>query len=110
MRFLINLIIVCIVLLCVEIGRKQPTLAGLIVVMPITSLIALILLYRDNPGKFDLMIDYTTAALWGILPSILFFIAALVCFRRQLPLWMVLCVSFGVWLIAAFIHQWLLSE
>jgi len=110
MRFVINLIIVCIILLCVEIGRKQPTLAGLIAVMPITSLVALILLYRDNSGKSDLMTDYTRGALWGILPSILFFLVAFVCFRKHLPLWIVLCASFGVWLIAAFIHQGLLGK
>jgi len=109
MRFVINLIIVCIVLLCVEIGRRQPTLAGLIAVMPLTGLIVLILLYRDNPGEFCRMIEYTKGALWGILPSILFFLVAFLCFQKKLPLWIVLCASFAVWFIAAFIHQWLLK-
>jgi uncharacterized membrane protein (GlpM family) len=113
MRFAIKLLIsVCIILFCTWIaGRhKLPTLAGLITVMPLTSLIVLVWLYLDNPGDFILLTNYTKGALWGILPTILFFLTAFICFRRHLPLWIVLCAGFAVWLIAAFIHQWLLSK
>ncbi|MHC4647219.1 MAG: DUF3147 family protein [Planctomycetota bacterium] len=110
MRFVIKLLIsVGVIIFCTQIGRKLPTLAGLIAVMPLTGLIVLVWLYLDNPGNFTLMSDYCKGALWGILPTILFFLAALLCFRRQLPLWMVLCGGFVVWLVAAFIHQWLLK-
>jgi uncharacterized membrane protein (GlpM family) len=109
MRFVIKLLIsVCVIAFCAGIGRKLPTLAGLIAVMPLTGLIVLVWLYRDNPGNFNLMTEYTKGALWGIVPSILFFLVAFVCFRRHLPLWMVLCASFAVWIIGAFVHQWLL--
>ena len=85
-------------------------MAGLIAVMPLTGLIVLIWLYLDNPGNFELMNSYCKGALWGILPSILFFTAALLCFRRQLSLWAVLSISFAVWLVAAFVHQLLLHK
>ena len=111
MRFVIKLLIsVCVIVFCTQIGRKLPTLAGLIAVMPLTGLIVLVWLYLDNPGNFNLMTDYTRGALWGILPSILFFLVVFICFRKQLSLWIVLCASFAVWLIAAFIHQWLLNK
>ncbi len=111
MRFVIKLLIsVCVIALCAGIGRKLPTLAGLIAVMPLTGLIVLVWLYRENPGNFNLMTEYTKGALWGIVPSVLFFLVAFVCFRRHLPLWIVLCASFAVWLIGAFIHQWLLGK
>ena len=111
MRFVIKLLIsVCVIAICTQIGRKLPTLAGLIAVMPLTGLIVLVWLYLDNPGNFNLITDYSKGALWGILPSILFFLAAFICFRKHLPLWIVLCASFAVWLIAAFIHQWLLNK
>ena len=111
MRFVIKLLIsVCVIVFCTQIGRKLPTLAGLIAVMPLTGLIVLVWLYLDNPGNFNLMTDYTKGALWGILPSILFFLVVFICFRKQLSLWVVLCASFAVWLIAAFIHQWLLNK
>jgi uncharacterized membrane protein (GlpM family) len=110
MRFVIKLFIsVCIIALCSQIGRKLPTLAGLIAVMPLTGLIVLIWLYLDSPGNFNLMTEYTKGALWGIVPSILFFLVAFLCFHKKLSLWIVLCASFAVWLVAAFIHQLLLK-
>ena len=109
MRFVIKLLVsVCVITFCAQIGRKLPTLAGLIAVMPLTGLIVLVWLCLDNPDNFNLMTEYTKGALWGIVPSTLFFLVAFVCFRRHLSLWIVLCASFAVWLVAAFVHQWLL--
>ena len=111
MRFLIKLLItVCVIVCCTQIGRKFPTLAGLIVVMPLTSLIVLVWLYFDNPGNFDQMSDFCWGALWGIIPTILFFLTAFICFRKQLSLWIVLCAGFAVWFTAAMVHQWLLNR
>ena len=92
--------------------RPQAAESGrpVIAVMPLTGLIVLLWLYTEAPGNFNLMTEYTKGALWGIVPSILFFLVALMCFRRQLSLWIVLCASFAVWLIGAFIHQWLLNK
>ncbi|MHC4109562.1 MAG: DUF3147 family protein [Planctomycetota bacterium] len=104
------LISVSIIVFCTQIGRKLPTLAGLIAVMPLTGLIVLVWLYTGNPDNFNIVIDYTKGALWGILPSILFFLTAFICFRKHLSLRIVLCASFAVWLIAAFFHQWLLHK
>jgi len=110
MRFFIKLLIsVCIISLCAAIGRKLPTLAGLIAVMPLTGLIVLIWLYLDNPGNLKLMTAYTKGAVFGIVPSILFFLAAYICFHKRLPLWVALCAGSAVWLAAAFVHQWLLK-
>jgi uncharacterized membrane protein (GlpM family) len=109
MKFVIKLLIsVCVISFCAGIGRKLPTLAGLIAVMPLTGLIVLVWLYLDNPGDFALMTAYTKGVLWGIVPTMLFFLVAFLCFHKHLPLWAVLCAGFTVWLVAAFVHQWLL--
>ena len=111
MRFIIKLLIaVSVIIFCTQISRRLPTLAGLIAVMPLTGLIVLIWLYMDNPADYKLMVEYTKGAVWGILPTILFFLVAFLCFRKQLSLWIVLSASFAVWFIAAFIHQWLLQK
>jgi len=111
MRFLIKLLIsVVIIVLCTQIGRRLPTLAGLIAVMPLTGAIVLVWLYIDNPSNYALLTQYTRAALWGILPSILFFLTAFFCFQKQLALSITLCVSFTVWIIAAVFHQLLLGK
>lgn len=109
MNFAIKLLIsVSIIVLCTQIGRKVPSLAGLIAVMPLTGLIVLLWLYTDHSGDREIMLAYARGAVWGTLPSIAFFGVAFLCFSRNLSLPLVLGVSFGVWLAGAFIHQHLL--
>ncbi len=111
LRFAIKLLLsLLVILLATQIGRKVPTLAGLIAVMPLTSLVALLWLYSDHPGDVSLMAGYCEGVLLGIVPTILFFVTALLCFRRHLPLWVVLSASFAVWLAGAFVHQGLLRR
>ena len=109
MRFAVKLAIsLAVIILASQVGRRFPTLGGLIATMPLTGLIVLIWLYADDPGNFELLGSYTKGALWGIVPSILFFIVALVCFKKQLPLAIVLTAGFGAWLAGAVVHQLLL--
>jgi uncharacterized membrane protein (GlpM family) len=111
MQFLIKLLITnAVIIFCVLIGKRFPSLGGLIATMPLTSLIVLIWLYTDNTGNYRLLTDYTVGVLWGIVPTILFFISVYLCFRRQLQFPLTLSLSFAVWLVGAFVHQWLLRR
>lgn len=109
-RFFIKVLIsACIIAACMLIGKKQPSLAGLIAVMPLTGLLVMVWLWWDEPDDLAAMISYTKGAIWGILPSILFFATALLCFYKKMPFWIILCASFAVWLAGAVIHQLLLK-
>ncbi len=109
MQFVIKLAIsVCIIIFCTQIGRKFPSLAGLIATMPLTGAIVLFWLYSANKDDQKIIIDYSQGALWGLVPSVLFFLTAYLCFRRNLPLEAVIGACFGVWLLAAVAHQWFL--
>ena len=111
LQFIIKIAIsVAIIVFCSQIGRKLPTLAGLIATMPITSLIVLLWLWYDNPTEQGLMIEYAKGALWGIIPSAFFFLVAWFCFQKRLHISIVLGLSFAVWVAAAFVHQWLLGR
>jgi len=111
MRFATKILIAFVIIIVASlVGRKQPTLAGLTAVMPLTGLVVLIWLYMDNPGNFTLMAEYTKGAFWGIIPTMLFFLVAFLCFRKNLALPVVLLVSFIVWIAAAFVHQQLLRK
>ncbi|MBU1863311.1 MAG: DUF3147 family protein [Candidatus Omnitrophica bacterium] len=99
---------VTIILICTSLGRRLPTLSGLIATMPLTGALVLVWLFIDVKGNKAVMEGYAKGALWGILPSILFFAVAYFCFRKQMPLGLVLGASFGVWLCGAVIHQLLL--
>jgi len=109
MQFFFRLLIsITIIIICAQIGKRFPTLGGLIATMPLTGLIVLVWLYSENPGNRKLMVSFTKGALWGIAPSILFFCVAYFCFKKEFPLSLVLLLSFGCWLIGAVLHQWFL--
>lgn len=109
MQILIKIVIsVVIILAATAIGKKLPSTAGLIGVMPLTGALVLIWIYIENEGNQRVMQNFTRGALWGIIPSVLFFLVALFCFKKNLSLPVVLASSFGAWLAAAFLHQWIL--
>ena len=99
---------IAIILIATAIAKKFPSAAGLIGVMPLTGALVLVWVYVENNGNPEVMQGFAKGALWGILPSILFFIVALLCFKKQIPLPGVLAASFGIWLLAAIFHQWVL--
>ncbi len=106
--FLKVVISVAIILAATAIGKKLPSAAGLLSVMPLTGALVLVWIYLENQGNPIVMQEFVKGSLWGILPSILFFLVAFICVKKALPLPMVLLFSFGAWIGAALIHQWFL--
>jgi uncharacterized membrane protein (GlpM family) len=110
MQILIKILIsVGIILAATAIGKRLPSTAGLIGVMSLTGALVLVWMYLENKGDTHTTQEFTKGALWGILPSILFSLVAFVCFKKQLPLALVLVSSFGAWIVAALVHQWMLK-
>jgi len=106
MYFAVRLIAsIAVIVLCAQIGKRFPSLAGLIATMPLMSLIVLFWLRSENPGDNSLIVGYTQGALWGIVPSILFFAAAYLCLKGRMSLPVALTAASGVWLIGAIVHQ-----
>ena len=99
---------IAVILVATAIAKKFPSAAGLIAVMPLTGALVLAWVYWENKGNANVMRAFAKGALWGILTSILFFLTALLCFKKQLSLPIVLASSFGIWLLAAIVHQWVL--
>ncbi len=106
--FLKILISLAVILVATAIGRKMPSAAGLIGVMPLTGALVLAWVYIENRGDQRIMENFTKGSLWGILPSILFFLVALFCFKKDFSLVSTLLLSFSAWVLAAFLHQWIL--
>ncbi len=106
--FLKILVSVCVILLATAIARKVPSIAGLIAVMPLTGALVLVLVYLENEGNSTVMQAFTKGAVLGMIPTVLFFLVAWFCFKRQMPLLLVLITSFGAWIMSAVVHQWML--
>lgn len=100
-----NLIIVC----CLLVGKKIPALAGLMAAMPLTTLIVLTLLHFDNPGDGKNLIRFVEGVLFGIVPTILFFMALWFCLRRGVPFYASVSAGTLVWVAAAAVHQMILK-
>jgi len=94
-----------VIALAAWLGKRTPTLGGLLATMPLTGVIVMLWLHAEKPGEPQLMIDYTKGALFGIVPSILFFVAVWLALRHGFPLWMVVPAGLAVWLLAAVLHQ-----
>jgi uncharacterized membrane protein (GlpM family) len=99
---------IVVILVATAVAKKFPSIAGLIAVMPLTGALVLVWVYLENKGNSEVMQAFAKGALWGIFPSILFFFVALLCFNKQVSLPGVLGASFGIWLLAAIIHQWMM--
>ncbi len=98
----------CVILAATAVGKKWPSLAGLIGTMPLTALLIMIWLHVGQRGDSFVMRGYTKGAFFGIFPSMAFFGIAQLCYRKGLPLGVVLSVSFAAWLAGAVMHQALL--
>ena len=110
MQLAIKVIIsLAVILIATAVGRRMPSMAGLIGVMPLTGTLVLVWIYLENRGDPAVMQPFTRGAIFGMIPTVLFFLTALVCFKNQLSLPATLAAGFGVWLVAALVHQWLLS-
>ena len=99
---------VAIILLATYTARRFPSAAGLIGVMPLTGALVLAWVYLENQGNPGIMTSFAKGALWGLVPSILFFLVAFFCLKKGFPLTVVLVASFAAWFLAAAVHQWAL--
>ncbi len=110
MQILIKAVLsVVIILAATAVARRLPATAGLIGVMPLAGALVLVWVYLDSGGDSRIMQSFTKGALWGILPSILFYLVAFFCFKKNCSLPVALLASFGAWLCAAAVHQWMLK-
>jgi uncharacterized membrane protein (GlpM family) len=103
------LLSVVVILSATTMAKRFPSLAGLVAVMPLTSLLVLVWIYLENDGDSKLMQEFSKGALQGIIPTVLFFLVSYFCFTKHAPLPVVLLASFGAWLAAALFHQWVLK-
>lgn len=81
-----------VILTATAVGKRWPSLGGLIAVMPLSGLLVLIWLHLDSSGDRAVMEGYTRGALFAV--------------RKGWPLSLVLLTGFAVWGAAALAHQW----
>lgn len=110
MQILIKIALsIAIILTATGVAKRFPAAAGLIGVMPLTGVLVLVWVYVESRGNPQVMQSFSRGAFWGLLPTLLFFLVAFLCFRKECSLSTVLIASFAAWGVGALVHQWLLK-
>lgn len=99
-----------VILTATAIAKEWPSLGGLIGTMPLTALLIMIWLHVETKGDSETMRGCVTGAFFGVLPTLAFFGAAVVCYRRGLSVPFVLALGFAAWLAGAAVHQIILGR
>jgi len=69
-----------------EIARRYPTWGGLVASLPLTSLLAMIWLWRDS-GDTGKVAELSQSTIWFILPSVPLFIALPLLLKSGVSFW-----------------------
>jgi hypothetical protein len=70
-----------------EIARRYPSWGGLVASLPLTSLLAMLWLWRDS-GDPERVAELSASTIWFILPSIPLFIALPLLLRSGIAFWL----------------------
>ena len=74
-----------------EIARRYPGWGGLVASLPLTSLLAMVWLYRDAHDA-ERVAELSMSTFWFFLPSVPLFVALPLLIRSGVPFWMSMAV------------------
>ena len=69
-----------------EVARRYPGWGGLVASLPLTSLLAMVWLYRDS-GDAARVAELSTSTIWFFVPSVPLFIALPILIRSGIGFW-----------------------
>jgi hypothetical protein len=89
-----------IIIFATWIGKKYPSLAGLVAVMPLIGLLVLVFLHIESRGDPVVMLRLPGRS-FGSGSHRSFLCTVFICYKKDLPLPVVLGTSFAAWIAAA---------
>jgi len=94
-----------IVALASEVARRSTLLGAVIVSLPVTSMLAIIWLYRSDRDT-EQVASFAWSILWVIVPSLVFFVALPLFLRGGVTFWVSLVLAgaataaaYGAWVL-----------
>jgi hypothetical protein len=88
-----------------EVARRYPGWGGLLASLPLTSLLAMIWLYRDS-GDAQRVADLAGSTFWFIIPSLPLFLVLPALIRSGMAFWLALAVSVAGTLLLYALFFW----
>lgn len=96
-----------IIALASEVARRSSLFGAIIVSLPLTSVLAMIWLYRDTHDAGEIS-ALSWSILWVVVPSLTFFVAVPLALELGLSFWpalaiacVVTAVAYAAWILAA---------
>ena len=99
-----TLITALIIVAASEVAKRNIVLGGLIVAMPLSTILATFWLYYDKKD-LSMLSDFLVAVILGVLISFLFFIPAIYLFKKGMNFYLVMLISTTILAIGAFLYQ-----
>lgn len=84
-----------VVMIVSEVAKRSPALGALIISLPLTSILAILWLWRDT-GDMNSIADHAQATFWYVLPSLPMFLLFPALLRHGVSFWLALAVSCGL--------------
>ncbi len=105
MFFIMKLIVSALAIAAIsELAKHLPAFSGLLAAMPLVTLLSLIWLFMETKD-YQLAHRFTVGVLWGLAPTLFFFMAAIPMLKRGVSFPLTLAVSCLLWAVAAYVHQ-----
>ena len=98
-----------IIVLAAEAAKRSPALGALIVALPLTSILAMIWLWRDTHDALRVA-DLTQSTFWYVLPSLPMFLVLPALLRNSVTFWVALAISCGLTAILYLLMVWVLAR
>jgi len=92
-----------------ELAKRHPVLSGLIAAMPLTTLLVILWIYVESKDVAQIQ-AFSTAVLWALIPTSLFFIALVVVLKRSASFGIAMAVASALWLVGAVVHMRVLGR
>lgn len=110
MQFLFKIIVSALIIWLVsEIAKRFTLFAAILASLPLTSILALLWLYRDTKD-IQKIIDLSTGIFWAVLPSLLFFLILPALLRMGVKFNVAMLISSLVMFIGYSIYVYVLSK
>jgi hypothetical protein len=99
------LVAFCLITIIALVSEKSRVLASILSVLPLNITIALWFVFTSTNGDPALNAGFARMVALGLIPTALFVVACWLGFRQGWPLWRVLAVGYGVWLVAMALYR-----
>ena len=110
MQFLTKVFISALVIASVsELAKKSTLLAAVLASLPVTSILAILWLYRDTHDS-QKVIDLSGGIFWAVLPSLIFFIILPWALKSGLRFTTAMLISCAVMILSYMIYVAILSK